>query len=79
MDFSGVNDIDGCAVKALERFMEVHHEAGIEFALAGMKGPVRDVVGRAGWPDLLGKRMQYVSTQQAVEDLLKNTSRGAIC
>ncbi|MDD4269893.1 MAG: sulfate permease [Pirellulaceae bacterium] len=79
MDFSGVNDIDGCAVEALERFMEVHHEAGIEFALAGMKGPVRDVVGRAGWPDLLGKRMQYVSTQQAVEDLLKNTSRGAIC
>jgi SulP family sulfate permease len=69
MDFSGVNDIDGCAVEAFERFMEVYHEAGIEFALAGMKGPVRDVVGRADWPELIGKRIRYVSVQQALDDI----------
>lgn len=69
MDFSGVNDIDGCAVETLERLMETYREAGIEFALTCMKGPVRDVVGRAGWPEFLGKRMRYVSIRQALDDI----------
>lgn len=69
MDFSGVNDIDGCAVETLERLMENYREANIAFAIAGMKGPVRDVVARAGWPDLLGKRMRYSSVRQALDDI----------
>jgi len=75
MDFSGVNDIDGCAVETLERLMETYREAGVEFATAGMKGPVRDVVGRAGWPERLGKRIGYVSVQQALDDIRNNNRR----
>jgi sulfate permease, SulP family len=69
MDFSGVNDIDGCAVETFERLMDIYGEREIGFAFAGMKGPVRDVVGRAGWPKLLGRRMRYASVQQALDDL----------
>jgi SulP family sulfate permease len=82
MDFSGVNDIDGCAVETLERLMETYREANVDFALAGMKGPVRDVVGRAGWPKLLGRRMQYASVGQALEDLRQHPSgesKGEAC
>ena len=69
MDFSGVNDIDGCAVETLERLMETYGERDIRFALAGMKGPVRDVVERAGWQTRLGKRMHYRSVRRAVDDV----------
>ncbi len=69
MDFSGVNDIDGCAVETLEQLFEAYHESGIDFALAGIKGPVRDVVERAGWRTLLGQRMSYATIEQALNDL----------
>lgn len=49
LDLSGVNDIDASAIHALEALMESHRERGITFVFAGMKGPVRDVVSRAGW------------------------------
>ncbi|MBN1852037.1 MAG: sulfate permease [Pirellulales bacterium] len=76
MDFSGVNDIDACAVETLERLMEVYGEADIGFAFSGMKGPVRDVVTRAGWPELLGSRMWYTSVRQALDDIRGSTSAG---
>ncbi len=69
MDFSGVNDIDGCAVETLGRLFDTYHESGIDFALAGVKGPVRDVAGRGGWHTLLGQRMCYATIQQAINDL----------
>ncbi|NLE38547.1 MAG: STAS domain-containing protein, partial [Pirellulaceae bacterium] len=69
LDCSGVNDIDGCAVETIERLMEAYGETGIAFALAGIKGPARDVLVRAGWMDRLGKRMRYASVRQAVDDL----------
>ncbi len=71
MDFSGVNDIDGCAVQSLEQLMRAYHDAGIEFALAAVKGPVRDVLRRSEWPTLLGKQMEYTSLQQALDGIMK--------
>ena len=34
-----------------------------------MKGPVRDLVAKAGWGDKYGRRVTYLSIQQALEDV----------
>ena len=69
MDMSGVNDMDAVALSALERDMETLLERGISFACAGMKGPVRDLVERAGWPQRYGRIMSFLSVQEAVAEL----------
>ena len=69
MDFSGVNDIDGCAVQSFGELMRAYHDTGIAFALAAVKGPVRDVLERSEWPVLLGKHMEYASVQQALDGI----------
>lgn len=74
MDFSGVNDIDGSAVESLERLMRTYRETGIHFALADIKGPVRDVLARSTWPVTLGKWMQYASVRQALTGIQNNSS-----
>lgn len=69
MDLSGVNDIDAVAVDTLERLMEAYEHSGIRFAYASMKGPVRDIIDRAGWPATYGARIAYPSVQRALEAL----------
>jgi len=69
MDMSGVNDIDAVAVESLERLMDGYRQHNIQFAFAGMKGPVRDLVARAGWQERLGRRIGYVGIEQALHDL----------
>ncbi|HPD16220.1 MAG TPA: solute carrier family 26 protein [Planctomycetota bacterium] len=69
MDMSGVNDMDAVAIETLERLMKGWREHGVEFAFASMKGPVRDLVARAGWPERCGKRIGYVSIEQALREL----------
>ena len=69
MDLSGVNDMDACALDALERLMEAYEEVHVRFAFAGMKGPVRDLVERAGWPAKFGRRVAYLSLPQALEGI----------
>lgn len=67
-DLSGVNDMDAVALQALERLIEGYGQQGIAVAFADMKGPVRDLVERAGWPDKLHIRL-FMSLQQAVAEL----------
>ena len=69
MEMSGVNDMDAVALSALERDMETLAERGISVACAGMKGPVRDLVERAGWPQRYGRIMSFLSLQEAVTEL----------
>lgn len=69
LDMSGVNDIDAVSVDVLERMMEAYRHRGVEFAFAAMKGPVRDVVGRAGWEQKLGPRAGYPSLQHALRGI----------
>ena len=69
LDFSGVNDIDDVAIDALEGMMEHYEIQGIRFLIANMKGPVRDLVARAGWGDRYGQRVAYPSIQRALEDV----------
>jgi len=69
IDLSGVNDIDAVAIDALEDVIENYHEKGIQFLFAGMKGPVRDLVAKAGWEEKYGERIKYPSIQQALQEI----------
>ena len=69
LDMSGVNDIDGVAVSMLSDLMENCAAAGVQFACAGMKAAVRDVVKRAGWDEIPGGRMYYPNLEQALAAL----------
>ncbi|BBA70754.1 SulP family inorganic anion transporter [Geobacter sulfurreducens] len=68
-DLSGVNDMDAVALAALEVIIEGHGERGIVVAFAGMKGPVRDLTQRAGWPEKFGKQIDFLSLNQAVRQM----------
>jgi SulP family sulfate permease len=55
MDWSGVNEIDASAVHDLQELMASYHDRGIIFLFAAVKGPVRDVLERAGWDEDPGR------------------------
>jgi SulP family sulfate permease len=67
LDLSGVNDIDAVAIDTLQEIMKDYHERKIGFAFAGMKGPVRDLVTRAGWNEEYGDHVSYLSVEHALE------------
>ncbi|MDZ7779941.1 MAG: sulfate permease [Gemmatimonadota bacterium] len=67
LDFSGVNDMDAVAVETLEILMQEMRSQGVTVRIAAMKGPVRDVTTRAGWPDKFGERIGYFSIERALE------------
>ncbi len=69
MDLSGVNDMDGVAIDALEEIMETYRPRGIEFLFAAMKGPVRDLVAKAGWEEKYGKRIKFNTPQAAIKEI----------
>ena len=67
LDFSAVNDMDAVAIEVLEERMLECMRQGIDFNIAAMKGPVRDLVRKAGWYEHFGQKIEFVSIQQAVE------------
>jgi SulP family sulfate permease len=69
LDFSAINDVDAVAVEALEGLAHDLRERGIELHIAGMKGPVRDVVSRARWPEPLRSNTGHPSLEEALETL----------
>jgi SulP family sulfate permease len=69
MDLSGVNDIDAVGADTLSEIMNNYREQGIQFIFAGMKGPVRDLVSKAGWEEKYGKNIEYLSVQHALKDI----------
>jgi SulP family sulfate permease len=66
-DFSGINDIDAVAVSTLENLIKAYSERGIRFAFCCMKGPVRDLVTKAGWEGRYGEDIGFRSLQQALK------------
>jgi sulfate permease, SulP family len=66
LDFSGVNDMDAVALDTLEELMQDMESQGVTVLIAAMKGPVRDITGRAGWPEKFGGRIAHFSIQSAL-------------
>ncbi|MGP4070129.1 SulP family inorganic anion transporter [Halobacillus sp. B29] len=66
LDFSGVNRMDGVAVDELEKLIDEYDEAGVHIHLAQVKGPVRDLLERAGWQEKYGERITHPQVKEAV-------------
>jgi sulfate permease, SulP family len=69
LDFSGVNDMDAVAVETLETLMADFRAQGIELHIAAMKGPVRDITARAGWPARFDGQTGHFSVERALQGL----------
>lgn len=69
LDFAGVNDMDAVAIERLERFIHTLAARGTEVYIAGMKGPVRDLIHKAGWHKMFGPRIFQLSVAHALKSL----------
>ena len=69
IDLSGVNDIDAVAISVLDELMDAYGERGIQFAFAAIKGPVLDLVARAGWREKHGRCIEYLSVKHALRGI----------
>ena len=69
LDASAVNNLDSSAEAALDRVFADYEKRGIDFAVASVKGPVRDVMKNAGLWQRLGKKRLYFDVHDAVEHL----------
>ncbi len=57
LDLSGVNDIDVTGTEILRDVFDHLDDRGLELRMADVKGPVRDVLDRAGLWDRIGHRV----------------------
>lgn len=72
LDGITMTDLDTTALEALEEVAEDLEEKGIELHLAGLTGPVRDVVLRSGLYSDLGRERFHRSPHQAVKYILQS-------
>ncbi|RNA66855.1 SulP family inorganic anion transporter [Alteribacter keqinensis] len=73
LDFSGVNDVDAIALDELEEWIRSERENHqVETTLVNVKGPVRDLLAKAGWVNKFGPGIQYPSIDQALTGLQVN-------
>jgi sulfate permease, SulP family len=66
LDFSAVNDMDAVALDALELLVREMESQGVRVFFAAVKGPVRDLTARAGWPGKFEGRMGHYSIESAL-------------
>jgi SulP family sulfate permease len=57
------------AIDTLEEVIGNYHGKQIQFLFAGMKGPVRDLVAKAGWEEKYGERIKHPSIQHALQSM----------
>lgn len=67
LDASGINDIDASAEATLEEIHERLQMRGVELYLASVKGPVRDLMDRAGATEQIGADHFFLDVHEAVE------------
>ncbi|MEM9653595.1 MAG: solute carrier family 26 protein [Actinomycetota bacterium] len=68
LDASGINDVDATGAEMLGELLEELAERRVTLHLTGAKGPVRDVLRRAGLWDALGDRC-HTTTHDAIAAL----------
>ena len=66
LDASSINDLDSSAAVGLGEIIEALRQQGTTLLLAGVKGPVRDVLSRTGLHDKLGTEHCFLHTHHAV-------------
>jgi SulP family sulfate permease len=73
LDASGINDIDATGAEMLDEVLPELQARGVALHLTDVKGPVRDVLRRAGLWDELGDRI-HTSTDDAIEAIRSHRS-----
>jgi SulP family sulfate permease len=63
--------MDVVAADALEEMMDNSRDRGVRFLFAGMKGPVRDLIQRAGWDEKYGDIFHYPTLSHALKETEK--------
>ena len=66
IDATSINRLDSSADAALREIERDLSERGIELHFAGIKGPVRDTMGRSGLAKALGEERMHLSVHDAV-------------
>jgi sulfate permease, SulP family len=77
LDASAVNDLDSSADTALHQLSAEFKQKGIEFYIAGVKAPVRDVMKRSGLYAILGSDHFFFTIDAAVKRFQEKTRGGA--
>lgn len=73
-NFFPVNRIDSSATHALEELIHDLHQEGTRVLFVGIKGPVRDVLVKAGLIDLIGETNFFLEVHEAVIAATTNAS-----
>ncbi|PYZ92349.1 sodium-independent anion transporter [Salipaludibacillus keqinensis] len=71
LDFSGVNDMDAVAIDDLGKWIDQIREENVKISLAQVKGPVRDLLKKAGWTKKYGDVIQHPTIETALLKLGK--------
>ncbi|MEB1807337.1 MAG: solute carrier family 26 protein [Bacillaceae bacterium] len=66
LDFSGVNDMDAVAIEHLNELFTSYENLGKNILLCDIKGPVRDVLKRAGWYEKHKGKIESHSIDEAL-------------
>jgi SulP family sulfate permease len=67
IDASGINQVDASAESALREILDGYRRRGVELYLAGVIGPVRDVLSRSGLSDEIGSDHIYLEVDEAMQ------------
>lgn len=70
-----VNYIDNTAMNELEKIILNLRDKGIVFKLAGAIGPIRDILQKSEFLNVIGEENIYVRTAEAYSDCLKKVER----
>ena len=68
LDASSISDLDTSGLEALESVINQMHANQVDFMLTGVIGPVRDILYKAGLPEIIGKDNVFLNVQQAMDD-----------
>jgi len=66
LDLGGAHDIDAVGVETLHRVLVDCERLGVRVAVAGLKGPVRDVLARAPWSDARRAQVAWLAPEHAL-------------
>jgi SulP family sulfate permease len=70
IDASAINNLDSSADSALHQIASEYAERGVRLVFAGVKGPVREVMLRSGFLDLLGPGNFFLTDHEALQSLI---------
>ena len=67
LDLGGAHDIDAVGVETLHQLLVDLERRGVRTAVAGLKGPVRDVLARAHWSAERRAQVAWLAPEHALQ------------